>query len=48
MDEARTRALSRRAFQKLCLALPAPLALAVAAGTLDGWRARTADRKSVV
>ena len=42
MDEARTRALSRRAFQKLCLTLPAPLALAVAAGTLDGWRARTA------
>lgn len=38
MDEARSRALSRRAFQKLCLALPAPLAMAAASGSLPGWR----------
>jgi protocatechuate 3,4-dioxygenase beta subunit len=39
MDEARARALSRRAFQKLCLGLPGGSALALAgAGSLAGWR----------
>jgi protocatechuate 3,4-dioxygenase beta subunit len=40
MDEARSRALNRRAFQKLCLALPggSALALAAAGGSLAGWR----------
>jgi protocatechuate 3,4-dioxygenase beta subunit len=40
MDEARTRALSRRAFQKLCLALPggSAVALAAAGGSLVAWR----------
>jgi protocatechuate 3,4-dioxygenase beta subunit len=37
MVEARSQALSRRAFQKLCLALPAPVSLAVAGGSLGGW-----------
>jgi protocatechuate 3,4-dioxygenase beta subunit len=39
MDEARTHALSRRAFQKLCLSLPGGSALALAGvGSLAGWR----------
>ena len=40
MDETKSQALSRRAFQKLCLALPggSPLAIAAASGSLLGWR----------
>jgi len=43
MDDARARALSRRAFQKLCLSLPGGSALALAGiGSLAGWRGATA------
>jgi protocatechuate 3,4-dioxygenase beta subunit len=43
MDDARARALSRRAFQKLCLSLPGGSALALAGvGALAGWRGATA------
>jgi protocatechuate 3,4-dioxygenase beta subunit len=42
MDDARTRALSRRAFQKLCLTLPSGSALALAAaGSIAAWRGET-------